>query len=102
MFDFPDDATEFQLCWTSKASEVTVWASARTQAEERAGAAFIRKQDQVAEAMRSLAALFDGFHRTTLSELNQYIAEDNRREAEFRQKMKASRPKLKIEREARP
>jgi hypothetical protein len=98
MIDFPDDELEFRLCWTSKASEVSTYAGCRNMAENAASTAYIRKRDDVAESMRNLATSFQALEQTATSELREYIKEDQRREYEFRSKMKAARPKLTAER----
>lgn len=95
---FPDDELEFRLNWTYKAAENSVLGGMVNRLRENAGQAFIRKQVEVANAFMRLADEVERDANITHKELGEYIAEDGRREHDFRTKMKAPRPKLKVQR----
>lgn len=76
---YPDDETEFGRCWSSTAGELSAVKSAIVEVEKRAGEAFIRKRDEVANALRDLASEL-GRRRDELSKkVDEYIAEDKKR-----------------------
>lgn len=100
MAKFPDDETEFRLNWTYKAAENAVLSGTANRVREKAGQVFIRRQTATAEALMQLADEIERDANLASKELREYIEEDGRREHDFRTKMKASRPKLKIERGA--
>lgn len=94
----PDDELEFQLCWTKKAAEHSILSGTVNRIREKAGQVYIRRQTDVAAAFMQLADEIERDANRTHQELNEYIAEDGRREQEFRSKMKAPRPTLRVSR----
>ena len=82
--DFPDDETEFGRSWSSTAGELAGIKTAINEAEKRAGEAFIRRQDNIANALRDLSVEL-GRQRDKLSEKVQaYITESSKRAYERR------------------
>lgn len=95
---FPQDDLEFRLNWTHKAAENSVLGGMVNRVRQRAGEFYIRKQGAEADAMMQLADAIERDAKLAHQELAEYIAEDGRREAEFRRVMKAPRPEPKLER----
>ena len=98
MASFPDDELEFRLNWTHKAAENSILGGMVHRLRENAGKAFIRKEVDVANALMRLSDEVERDANRTHQELGEYIAEDGRREHDFRTKMKAPRPKPTVKR----
>ena len=79
---FPDDDLEFTRCWSATAGELSATVHARAEVEKRAGEAFIRKRDDVANALRDLAAELQRRATEMSKRVDEFIAEDKRRNYE--------------------
>lgn len=87
MPDFPDDQLEFRQCWSSTAGHLAGIKDAINEAEKRAGEFFIKKQDQIANALRDLATAL-AVQRDKLSkDVQAYIDEAKKRDFEMRKLM---------------
>jgi lysyl-tRNA synthetase class I len=95
---FPDDELEFRLNWTHQGATVAVLSEMVGKANAKAAMAYTQKKDAVASAMRDFADEIEHRQKEESKLLHEYIAEDQRREHDFRSKMKASRPALKAHR----
>lgn len=83
MPNFPDDSLEFSRCWSATAGKLSGMVQARSAAEERSAQAFIRKRDEVANALRDLATHLQHCCDELSKEVDAFIAEDKRRNYEM-------------------
>ena len=95
---FPEDETEFRLLWSAQGGKVAILAGVVAKLEEGSGKAYIRGQDDVAKELRCTAAELKREHARESAALDEYIKEDQRREAEFQRVMHAPRPAFKFKR----
>lgn len=79
MPEFPDDELEFSRCWSATAGELSAMKEAVAEAENRSAQAFIRKRDEVANALRDLATVLTRRTEVLSQKLEGFIAEDKRR-----------------------
>jgi len=81
---FPDDAIEFGRQWSAAAGELHGVKTTIAEIEKRAGEAFVRKQDAVANALRDLASYLTHQRDNLNARLDEFLTESRRRELEIR------------------
>jgi hypothetical protein len=77
--DYPTDAVEFGRCWSSTAGELAGVKAAICEAEKRAGEAFIRGRDEVANALRDLVKALTYRAESLSKAVDGYKVEDGKR-----------------------
>jgi len=85
--DYPEDNDEFQLQWTSRAGQKVGVDTAISLLNERASNAFIRGQDETANALRGAAKTLQAKSDDLSRQIDGFIAEEQRRNADMRKKL---------------
>ncbi len=84
MPNFPDEQLEFRQCWSATAGELVGIKCAINEAEKRAAEFFIRKQDQIANALRDLATALSIKRDQLSKDVEAFIEEAKKRDHEMR------------------
>ncbi len=79
MSNFPDDEVEFNRCWVATAGSLEAMSQVVVEAESRAAQAFVRRRDEVANALRDLAAELARRRDALSKKVDDFIAEDKKR-----------------------
>jgi hypothetical protein len=86
MSDFPKEPVEFGRCWSSAAGELNGIKRCIVEVERRAADAFVRGQDQNANALRDLAVWMRFQRDESSKKVDDFIAENRKRDYEMRPK----------------
>ena len=81
---FPDEPAEFDRCWSSAVGELSALSSVLAQVETRAGAAFVRKRDDAANALRDLQTWLTRQKEEQVVKVQALIDENRRRAYQLR------------------
>lgn len=81
--NFPDDPVEFQQAWSQLAGKCVAMQNVVTRLNERAANLFINRNDSAADNMREMATIFSREAEALSRELDAYIKEGRRRDAEI-------------------
>lgn len=83
---FSNDMTEFGRCWSSEAGKLDALKQAVLIAERRSAEAFVRGQDNTANALRDCARELQQLVTDSSGRLGAFIEENRRRQHEMRPK----------------
>lgn len=76
---FPTEEQEFNRCWSSNAGHLAGIKEAIGEAERKSAEAFVRRRDEVANALRDLAVSLYARREALARVVAAYIEEDKRR-----------------------